>query len=484
MVLKMEGGSVAVLLFAAVALLSKCDVSSAAMLRSAGAPASQLTPPSGLRPSLSLGQSRKRRCQLESRGKSQLLAKAEGDSPLGTRGLVVADGFSRVACEVDGSPESQRVYFKDEACGDPAVKTCRLTELPMEPRLCFDFCRQYEKAKFFGLQGTKCYCTGYYHSKSVGGQGECDFACDGKKEEMCGGREKTSLFEMHLCADSAEEADMAMQLGTQAAESAKALVEAGQMLEEQLRGLAMAWKLDSCAIEPYGVRLCSLTALWNEMADAVNSATVPVKKAAITLDNSSSALTDAVSAAGVDPQAAELSAMELATADVREATIRAKGAVAAASLTMSKVNGPLPGMSGQDAAYAVFSPLADVAQGWHALCGLQPLPGQFYAASVNGSQAACSAKCLSLSSGTQACVGFNYVERGGMSTCQLLTAAGLVEPDDSLMKAVPIIEVSQSKITSMGITSLGCYAHGAFMAGHPQGPLKTKVIKSSTVTLM
>eukprot|EP00971_Amphidinium_carterae_P021074 415937-Amphidinium_carterae.1 len=37
--------------------------------------------------------------------------------------------------------------------------------------------------------------------------------------------------------------------------------------------------------------------------------------------------------------------------------------------------------SAQDAANSVFAPLGDVSAGWHALCGLVPLPGQLYAAS-------------------------------------------------------------------------------------------------------
>jgi len=473
------GRHVTALHISSLVLLSIYNGCAAALLRSSSASGvAQLVPPSGLAP---VQEAPRRRCKQQPSMLQE--EKMRNDSTaLGFRGILVADGFSRVGCEVDVSPMSQRVYFKENACG--AVSSCRLTEMPMQPRLCFDFCRQFEKAKFFGLQGTKCYCAGYYHAKSVGGQGDCSFACDGAKEEMCGGPEKSSLFEMHMCADSGEEASLALHMSEQTATSADLLLESAELLQEQLQDLGLAWKLDSCSVEPEGVRLCALGQQWSQIAATINRALVPVKQAATVLLAAQTALVDASDEVGSGTDdAAKASAMELATSDVRQAVGSAKGAASVANLTLQNIVGPMLGFVGQDAANSVFAPLGDVSAGWHALCGLVPLPGQLYAASVTGAQASCSAKCLSLSSGTEACVGFNYVERNGLSTCQLLTAAGLVEPSDSLLWAVPIIEVSQTKVTSMGIGTLGCYTHGAFMAGHARGPLKTHVVRTSTVEL-
>lgn len=91
--------------------------------------------------------------------------------------------------------------------------------------------------------------------------------------------------------------------------------------------------------------------------------------------------------------------------------------------------------------------------------------------------ATCADKCLSLSTGTQACVAFNIQAKGDLAACQLLHEEGLVEPADSIAKKVPIFEVSATKMTSMGLSSLGCYAKTGFLAAHPKGPLDTFVVR-------
>merc|ERR1719261_1221557 len=213
-------------------------------------------------------------------------------SGLGASGTVVADGFSRIACETDIAPASQRISFKENACG-PKLKTCRLTELGMTPRLCFDFCRQYENAKFFGLiHGRDCYCSVYYHAHTTGG-GDCNAHCEGDDKEMCGGMEKSSLFEMHMCADSASEAEQAADMSKKAADASKEIVETGKTATSKLLALANSWKLGVCSVKPEGERVCKLSAQWTETANDISTTGSEATHATDVLKKKTSALSDA-----------------------------------------------------------------------------------------------------------------------------------------------------------------------------------------------
>merc|ERR1719436_115258 len=103
---------------------------------------------------------------------TSLLGLAAAGSSFGGSNVsrIYADGYSRVGCEVDIAPESERTHFKENVCG--GVPSCRAVTLGMEPRLCFDFCRTIPTAHFFGIaHGTDCYCSTYFHAQSTGGQG-------------------------------------------------------------------------------------------------------------------------------------------------------------------------------------------------------------------------------------------------------------------------------------------------------------------------
>lgn len=76
---------------------------------------------------------------------------------------------------------------------------------PMTAEVCYDFCRTLPDMVFFGLiHGRTCYCTPYW-KPSAEGSGACDLPCEGGSGEMCGGDSKSSIYEMHLCADTAED---------------------------------------------------------------------------------------------------------------------------------------------------------------------------------------------------------------------------------------------------------------------------------------
>ena len=128
----------------------------------------------------------------------------------------------------------------------------------------------------------------------------------------------------------------------------------------------------------------------------------------------------------------------------------------------------------------MFTALGDVDGGWNAICALAAIDGQSYVAVTEDDPSVCGNHCLGLSSGTDACVAFNYQYKDGLAACQFLKEKGIIEPESSMNMAVPIFEVSNTKKDQMEIAALGCYASGSFLAGHPRGPLKAHAIREIT----
>jgi len=74
---------------------------------------------------------------------------------------------------------------------------------PMTPKVCFEFCQTVPDMGWFGLiHGRTCYCMPYW-KPSAEGTGKCDLPCEGDPTSMCGGDEKTSIYEMHSCEEPA-----------------------------------------------------------------------------------------------------------------------------------------------------------------------------------------------------------------------------------------------------------------------------------------
>merc|ERR1719428_1265458 len=75
--------------------------------------------------------------------------------------------------------------------------------------VCFDFCRTIPQMGYFGIiNGDYCYCTPYFKSAESGSE-ICDIPCVGAPSLMCGGKTKSSVFEMHLCNDAADDLEAA-----------------------------------------------------------------------------------------------------------------------------------------------------------------------------------------------------------------------------------------------------------------------------------
>lgn len=290
-------------------------------------------------------------------------------------------------------------------------------------------------------------------------------------------QKKSSLFEMHMCGNSQSEADYALETSGESEKDARALVDETNTTAHKLVDLANAWQLGVCSMGKEGQRVCSLTGMWVATA---NDALSAASKTAHTADELSSmtkqleAYMAAVKKAGDALNASLASKMELTTSAVLDASAKTKGSSAGLRMELLRIGGPLSKKTTTSYLNA-FQALSDTKAGWFAVCALEPLAGHALAAMSEDSPEGCASKCLSLSSGTNACAAFNYQYKDGLATCQLLSGTGLVQP--RLRKAIPVFEVSKSKRDAMGFASLGCYASGSFVAGHPKGPLGVEVVK-------
>jgi len=126
---------------------------------------------------------------------------------------VFKDGYSAVGCFKDQMHEFGDLYgdnkdqYREHNLNVSIVKykeiVLREKQVAMSPKICYEFCRTVPNMVFFGItDGRDCYCMPFYH-KGASGSDNCDMSCPGDPTIMCGGAEKSSIFEMHMCADTA-----------------------------------------------------------------------------------------------------------------------------------------------------------------------------------------------------------------------------------------------------------------------------------------
>jgi len=152
--------------------------------------------------------------------------KSEGDSKMGeVNGLepmlnVYKDGFWSVGCFMDKMfanydkyGDNKDRYHKDAQYVNVSIagyKELVLKEKQekMTPRVCFQFCRTIEGMSFFGITGgNDCYCMPYYQPEAGGDGDMCSIACPGDGNQICGGRSKSSIYELHVCGDRGSSVD-------------------------------------------------------------------------------------------------------------------------------------------------------------------------------------------------------------------------------------------------------------------------------------
>jgi len=147
----------------------------------------------------------------------------DGEKPFVT---VLKDGYFEVGCFTDGMNEFGD-KFGDEKdkygkmVGDTSI--VRYEEIILEerqkamtPTICFEFCRSLPDMVFFGItNGRNCYCAPYY-KPAAGDDKKCDSPCEGDTTVMCGNQKKSTIWEMHLCADTAQDLEEAMTASKEA----------------------------------------------------------------------------------------------------------------------------------------------------------------------------------------------------------------------------------------------------------------------------
>lgn len=126
---------------------------------------------------------------------------------------VTKDGFLMTECVKDAMLEhgdkfgnNRHSYKMEDVANVSIVHYAEI--IPKEDRekmsidLCFDFCRTVPNMVYFGLNaGRDCYCMPYYKAMP-GDSSNCDEVCEGEPSQMCGGMVRSSVFEMHTCADT------------------------------------------------------------------------------------------------------------------------------------------------------------------------------------------------------------------------------------------------------------------------------------------
>merc|ERR1719345_636332 len=136
---------------------------------------------------------------------------------------VLKDGFLEVDCVKD------YMYYRGDKFGDNkhdyklgpvsdvsivhyAAHVKKEDQVEMTQKVCFEFCRTVPNMGFFGIvNGRGCYCTPYFKPMESDSS-QCDAVCEGENTLMCGGKSKSSVFAMHMCASTG--ADLGTRSGT------------------------------------------------------------------------------------------------------------------------------------------------------------------------------------------------------------------------------------------------------------------------------
>jgi hypothetical protein len=165
---------------------------------------------------------------------------------------VHADGFFSVRCladdmEITADKHSDNKFKYANGANVSIIRykdtLDREKQKPMTPQVCFEFCRTVPDMKFFGLiYGRECYCEPFFVPTT--GDGVCDLPCEGDAASTCGGSGMSNIYEMHLCADTAEKLDKAIADAINATgrteEGADNTTEAGDDMEDSANTIMKA----------------------------------------------------------------------------------------------------------------------------------------------------------------------------------------------------------------------------------------------------
>jgi len=378
---------------------------------------------------------------------------------------IFADGFSRTGCETDISPKSTRKYFKDLVCG--TFPTCRMKQRKMTPELCFEFCREYA-VSFFALQGDDCYCTPW-HKGGAQGTGTCNFACAGNGNEKCGSADKMSIFEQHLCGDSANEAEAALQLAEDAKTEANATLQQLRTVRDTLADMSTNWTLGICSLSKQNV--CDLKGKFldgshnlNKLVSDISHEYTDMERIEVTMRNLSSTIA-AGNASGSDYSRMEEQTKHIQSQATHIASLRGKS-----DIEFTVAAGPLLKEKPLEKFATLFEPVVNMSmKGTHAICDLKVLQ-MFHGAAAND-PSICANHCL----GKSECVAFNYQHKDGVTACQTLSREGLVKP--VILFSVPAFEITDSMVADLHFSRIDCFVKSVFMKDNGRGRTKIAVLK-------
>jgi hypothetical protein len=146
------------------------------------------------------------------RSKMGTVASVEGAEVVTPYIKVFKDGYSITGCFKDKMYDFSDMYGnnKDQYKERSNVSIVKYNEVvlkekqvAMTPKKCYEFCRTVPDMVYFGITGGRdCYCMPFY-KPGASGSDNCDMPCPGDPIQMCGGEEKSSIYEMHMCADTA-----------------------------------------------------------------------------------------------------------------------------------------------------------------------------------------------------------------------------------------------------------------------------------------
>jgi len=135
---------------------------------------------------------------------------------------VLKDGYMKVACvkdelfdNGDKFGDNRHAYTLEKRSNVSIVHYA--AHVPKEDRkemtrnICFEFCRTVPDMSFFGLKnGRECYCAPFY-KMLPGDSSKCDALCEGDTTTTCGGKFKSNIFSMHMCASTGKDLAVASQ---------------------------------------------------------------------------------------------------------------------------------------------------------------------------------------------------------------------------------------------------------------------------------
>jgi len=129
---------------------------------------------------------------------------------------ILKDGFMEIDCVKD------YMYYRGDKFGDHKVDyklgdtsevsivhydafVAKEDKVEMTQKVCFEFCRTVPNMGFFGIvNGRGCYCTPYFKPMESDST-QCESVCEGDTTLMCGGKSKSSIFSMHMCASTGDD---------------------------------------------------------------------------------------------------------------------------------------------------------------------------------------------------------------------------------------------------------------------------------------